>query len=322
MSSSSASSGGLPDSQGPAPLRRTVHQPVLVREVLRLLAPQPGQTIVDGTVGAGGHAQHILKLIGPRGTLFGLDRDAEMLDRAGTVLSAKPQAANCHLVQASYSELRTVLDRYHVAAVDGILLDLGLSSDQLADDRRGFGFASTELDMRFDPREGRPASELLATADESELERIFREYGEEPHSRQIAAEIVQRRRQRPIATAVELSDLVARLRLSRSRAAKPQAAAQVFQALRIAVNEELRHLETMLHQVFRETLRAGGRAVVITFHSLEDRLVKTAFRDKDQWENLTAKPVTATSVEKKMNPRSRAAKLRAAVWKGTAAAPA
>jgi 16S rRNA (cytosine1402-N4)-methyltransferase len=304
MSSSSASSG-LP--------RPTVHQPVLVREVLRCLAPQPGQTIVDGTVGAGGHATHILNLIGPTGTLFGLDRDPEMLARASAACGV---AANCHLVQASYSELRNVLDRFHVETVDGILLDLGLSSDQLADDRRGFGFASGGLDMRFDPTTGQPASELLATASQDELERIFREYGDEPHSRRIAAEIVRQRGQRPIRSAAELAELVGRLRLSRSRAAKPQAAAQVFQALRIAVNDELRHLETMLHQVLRETLRAGGRAVVISFHSLEDRLVKTAFRDKDQWENLTSRPVTASTVEKKMNPRSRAAKLRAAVWKG------
>jgi len=316
MSSSSASFG---------PPRRTVHQPVLLREVLQHLAPRPEQTIVDGTVGAGGHATHILNLIGPTGTLFGLDRDTDMLARAGAVIRAKPQAANCHLVQASYSELRNVLDQFHVDTVDGILLDLGLSSDQLADEGRGFGFASTGLDMRFDPTTGQPASELLATASEDELERIFREYGEESHSRRIAAEIVRRRMQRPIATAAELAELVARLRLSRSRsrsqapAWERSSAAQVFQALRIAANDELRHLETMLHRVFGETLRAGGRAVVISFHSLEDRLVKTAFRDKDQWENLTSKPVTATTVEKKMNPRSRAAKLRAAVWKGPAA---
>ena len=288
-----------------------MHEPVLVREVLRLLALEPGQTLVDGTVGAGGHGVHILKRISPGGTLFGLDRDPEMLSRAAVVLSGE----NCHLVQTSYSELRSVLDRFHVDTVDRILLDLGLSSDQLDDDRRGFRFDSGgPLDMRFDPTQGRPAVELLATESEEELARIFREYGEEPHSSRIARDVVQRRRANRIETGRQLAELIAG---PQQRSGKPgrHPATLVFQALRIAVNEELRHLEITLNQVFQKSLRVGGIAVVITFHSLEDRLVKTAFRDKDQWENLTPKPVTATAVEKKMNPRSRTAKLRAAILK-------
>jgi len=300
MSSSSGASG------------KTVHQPVLVREVIRLLGLEPGLTVVEGTVGGGGHARRILQEIGPEGTLIGLDRDAEMIARAQSVL-AEP---NCHLRQASYSELRTVLDDLDVRNVDRILLDLGLSSDQLADDRRGFGFDSTAgLDMRFDPQTGRPASELLATATKDELADIFQRYGDELHHKRIAAEIIRRRSSRPITSARELSELVADVLPATSRRGGRHPATQVFQALRIAVNEELRHLELTLNQVFRETLRVGGRAAVITFHSLEDRLVKSAFRDREQWENLTPKPITATAVEKKMNPRSRAAKLRAAVLK-------
>ncbi|MFQ5734299.1 MAG: 16S rRNA (cytosine(1402)-N(4))-methyltransferase RsmH [Planctomycetaceae bacterium] len=290
---------------------RTVHQPVLVRDVLRLLAVESGQTVVDGTVGAGGHSQSLLEQIGPGGVLIGLDRDPQMLVRAGAVLDAP----NCHLIHAGYSRLRSVLDQLDVPHVDRILLDLGYSSDQLADEQRGFRFNSDgPLDLRFDTSWGRPAYELLRTAAEEELERILRDFGEERHARKIAAEIVRRRRTQPVATARQLAELAAET-VGGSRGRKHHPATLVFQALRIAVNDELGLLETTLREVFPGVLAPGGRAAVISFHSLEDRLVKHAFRDKDQWENLTAKPVTATAVERKINPRSRSAKLRVAIIK-------
>lgn len=291
---------------------RTVHQPVLVRDVLRLLAVESGHTVVDGTVGAGGHSRLLLEHIGPGGVLIGLDRDPQMLARARVVLDAP----NCHLIHASYSQLPSVLEQLDVSRVDRILLDLGYASDQLADERRGFGFDSEgPLDLRFDTSQGQPAGELLAQAAEEELERIFRDYGEEPHARKLAAEIVRRRSTQPIATARDLSELASGLAGGR-RHRKHHPATLAFQALRIAVNDELGHLEKTLHEVLPAVLVPGGRAAIISFHSLEDRLVKNAFRNKDQWETLTPKPVTATAVERTINPRSRSAKLRAAIRKG------
>jgi len=305
MTASSTPSGGEP---GP-----TLHRPVMVREVLRLLELQPGMTVVDGTVGGGGHSQHILNHIGPEGVLIGLDRDPTMTQRAAAVLAAK----NCRLYTAKYSELRAILDELHVDFVDRLFLDLGMSSDQLADEQRGFSFESPgPLDLRFNPHEGRPAFELLESAALEELERIFREFGEDPFSRQIAREIIRRRGGQPLRTARDLVEIVQQaVPRDARKTSRRHPATRVFQALRIAVNDELRILEYTLHHTVHETLQAGGRSVVLTFHSLEDRLAKIAFRDTSQWHNLTPKPVTATANEQKVNPRSRTAKLRAAVKK-------
>ncbi len=303
-----------------------LHVPVLPREVIKYLDLHPGQIVVDGTVGAGGHSQKILEHIGSEGTLIGLDRDPMMLDFARSVLTE----SNCILRHANYADLSHVLEELEsdddsvavdqqrrFESVDRILVDLGLSSDQLADDSRGFGFqTSGPLDLRFDTSSGQPAWQLVEQSDEDELENLFREYGEERFSRKIAQHLVERRRSRPVRTAQDLVDAVAEaLPTQFQRQSKKQPATRVFQALRIAVNEELTHLATALNEVFHDALSPGGRLVVITFHSLEDRLVKNAFRNAERWHNLTKKPVTATPTEVRLNPRSRTAKLRAAVKK-------
>lgn len=321
----------------PASSSGAVHIPVLPAEVLHWLDPQPGQVIVDGTVGAGGHAALILPRIQPGGRLIGLDRDPMMLTHAQCVLSNAAVAsgstagqassgtqieassgtrieAGFELVHASYAELQRVLGDLGVEVVDGVLVDLGLSSDQLAHADRGFGFESAGLDMRFDPTHGRSAAELLNSAPAEELADIFYHYGEERFARRIARRIVEKR---PIETATQLAELVKRAVPGHGRQ-RIHPATRVFQALRIAVNDELGALEALLGRELPASLRPGGRAVVISFHSLEDRIVKRAFRD-GPWEVLTKKPVTASADEERQNPRSRSAKLRAAKWLGSAA---
>jgi len=302
------------------------HIPVLLREVLSHLELEAGQIVVDGTVGAGGHSREILKVIGPSGTLIGVDRDWTMLEIARSGLTE----SNCHLVHASYAHLQHVLtSELHIPAVDRILLDLGLSSVQLADEERGFSFhAHGPLDLRFDVKRGMPAWELLARISEHDLADIIFRYGEEPQSRRIARHLVDWRSTRPIRTSRDLATAVAAASSSRqSQTAARHPATRVFQALRIEVNQELDQLGaalggttrggttlggTTLPGVLQSCLKPGGIAVIISFHSLEDRIVKQAFRNQELWQILTPKPVSATIAEQRANPRSRTAKLRAA----------
>ncbi len=288
-----------------------VHRPVLLREVVQFLEVSPGLIVVDGTVGAGGHSRILLEHLGPTGKLIGLDRDPMMLDQASKVLDDP----RCILKQASYAQLPEILDQLGFERIDRVLLDLGLSSDQLADRSRGFSFQSDgPLDMRFDTSQGTPAAELLATLDEDDLADLFFQYGEELASRAIARTIVLRRATQPLQTAADLVATIDEALHSGSRR-RPEThpATRVFQALRIAANRELEHLQTFLANILPLRLNANGRAVIITFHSLEDRLVKDAFRDQELWQNLTRKPVTARAAEQRMNPRCRTAKLRAAL---------
>ncbi|MFH5806482.1 16S rRNA (cytosine(1402)-N(4))-methyltransferase RsmH [Alienimonas sp. DA493] len=290
-----------------------MHRPVLVREVLTALALQPGLTVVDGTVGAGGHAAKIAAAVGRTGRVIGVDRDALMLRHAAEALAPFPWAT---VHQASHSELRGVLDDAGVDRADAVLLDLGLSSDQLADETRGFAFQLGDgrgggpLDLRFDVRHGRPAADLLVEADEAELTRIFTDYGEHPRAAAIAAEIVRRRDAAPIRFADELAALVESVAPAGGGS---HPAVRIFQALRIAVNDELGHVERTLADVLPAVLKPGGRAAILTFHSLEDRLVKRAFVEANGWRPLGKKPVTATPSEIRLNPRARSAKLRTAV---------
>lgn len=282
------------------------HVPVLAAEVLEYLDPQPGQTIVDGTVGAGGHAALIAQRLGPNGRLIGMDQDPTML------ALARPRIVGCQvdLVHANFGDLRATLDEHNVHAIDGMVVDLGFASDQMANAQRGFSFQSDgPLDMRLDPTAGETAGDLVNRWDERTLADVFWEYGEERFSRRIARRIVETRQREPITTTRQLAELVRRCVPRQRSGIDP--ATRVFQALRIAVNDELGALERLLEGL-PACLKPNGRAVIISFHSLEDRRVKQAFRDKELWNALTRKPVMASAGEMQANPRSRSAKLRAA----------
>jgi 16S rRNA (cytosine1402-N4)-methyltransferase len=286
------------------------HIPVLPAEVIRYLEPAPGQLIVDATVGAGGHARILLDHAGPTGRLIGLDQDREMLELARTSLHGLPVT----LVQANFDQLRGELDRMQIGAVDRVLADLGVCSDQIGVAERGFSFQQAgPLDMRMDRSGGQTAQMLLSQSSERELADLFWRYGDERFSRRIARRIVETRRRSPLESTTDLANLVRRC-IPRPRSGKPASidpATRVFQALRIAVNDELGNLERFL-QALPACLKPGGRAVLISFHSLEDRLVKRAFKDEPGWEILTRKPIRPGETELRENPRARSARLRAA----------
>jgi len=286
----------------------SIHIPVLHKEVLDYLQPLPGQVVVDGTLGGGGHTRLLAERVGPDGFVLALDRDPRAIAAAERSLAGLP----VKLAQANFAELPELVRSLGLPAVDGVLLDLGLSSDQLADAARGFSFDSRgPLDLRFDPTEGEPAWQLLERVREEPLANLIYEFGEERFSRRIARRIVQVRRSEPIRTADQLARLV-RSCVPRGGRQRIDAATRTFQALRIAVNDELGSLKRALEQI-PSWLRPGGRFVVISFHSLEDRLVKEAFRAAPLLERLCNKPVRPSDLECDVNPRSRSAKLRAAV---------
>lgn len=288
--------------------RRTVHLPVLLKEVVDWLAPQPGMTFVDGTLGGGGHSRALAEAVGPAGRLIALDRDPAALETAEEELAGLPVT----LVHSNFSDLPEVLSQLGVAAIDGALLDLGLSSDQLVDERRGFSFSTAgPLDLRFDPTSGEPAARLVNRLTAEHLADLIYHYGEERYSRRIAAAIIERRREHPIETSAELADIIRRVVPSSRDSRRIDPATRTFQALRIAVNKELESLETALRRI-PDCLQPGGRLAIISFHSLEDRRVKEAFRSDPRLEVLTRKPVVPGEPELSLNPRSRSAKLRIA----------
>lgn len=270
------------------------------------MAPAPGKVMVDGTAGAGGHTSALAERVLPGGRVIGLDRDPDMLELARSRCDGLP----VELVHSPYDELGEVLSDRGLDGVDGLLVDLGLSSDQLAWADRGFSFAlDGPLDMRFDPTDGPTAADLLNSWPEERLADVFYQYGEERHSRRIARRVVEERRKRRIETTQELARIIRASSPGKWGAIDPST--RVFQALRIAVNGELDRLDRFLQQA-PDWLRPGGRLVVISFHSLEDRRVKNAFRGDDRLEVLTRKVVVATDEERNQNPRARSAKLRVA----------
>lgn len=285
-----------------------VHVPVLLDEILEWLQPLPGKTLVDGTLGGGGHTRALAQLVAPDGLVIALDCDPAAIESAAQRLVGLP----IKLVEANFAEMPEVLEQLEIPAVDGVVLDLGLSSDQLADRQRGFSFdAEGPLDLRFNPNEGRPAWQLLERIDAEDLANLIYEYGEERLSRRIARKIVDRRRQQPIRTAAELASLVRSCYPRPKGRPRIDPATRTFQALRIAVNEELSSLESALKRI-PDCLKPGGRLAVISFHSLEDRRVKEAFRDDPRLQALTRKPLVPTDAEVARNPRARSAKLRIA----------
>jgi 16S rRNA (cytosine1402-N4)-methyltransferase len=300
------------------------HVPVLLPEVIESLHPEAGKRYLDGTLGGGGHTEAILVKSSPDGQVLGLDRDDEAiaiarqrLDRFGRRFLAR---------QASFAEAKDALARMGWDAVDGVVLDLGISSHQIDAAERGFSFrADAKLDMRMDRRQAVDAQQMVNALSGDELERIFRDYGEETKARRIAQAVVAERKQRPIHTTTELVKIVERVKGRGRRHHHP--ATQVFQALRIAVNQELGHLARFLESGF-ELMRPGARMAIISFHSLEDRMVKTAFRKWSRaclcpprvlrcqcgWSQkvrlLTKKPRLPSDREINANPRARSAKLR------------
>jgi 16S rRNA (cytosine1402-N4)-methyltransferase len=285
------------------------HVPVLPGEVLEYLAPAPGQAIVDATVGAGGHSRLVAERLGPQGRLIGLDQDAAMLALARPYLVGLPVT----LVQANFDELPEVLAKLKIEAVDGVLADLGVCSDQMDDAARGLSFQQPgPLDMRLNASLGEPASDLIRRLSERDLADLFWQFGEERFSRRIARRIVETRGKAPLETTEQLAELVRRcVPRPRGRRSSIDPATRVFQALRIAVNDELGALDRLL-AVLPDCIKPQGRAVIISFHSLEDRRVKHAFRAKNLWDVLTRKPVQPGEEEVRKNPRARSAKLRAA----------
>lgn len=291
----------------------TVHIPVLPREILELGNPQPGQTWVDGTGGGGGHSKLLLDALGESGRLLVIDRDPLAVNKLTELLGARAVVQH-----GSYDQAPLFLKQNSWQSADGILLDLGLSSDQLADRDRGFSFQTEgELDMRFDPSCGLAAWQWLARVDERTLADTIFKYGEERFSRRIARRIVEARKTEPIKTADQLRELIYRCvpagRPSKfgRKHGRIDPATRTFQALRIAINEELEILEHAL-RVLPDCLTLGGQLLIISFHSLEDRLVKHAFRNDARLEVVTRKPIEAAEAEISDNPRSRSAKLRVA----------
>jgi 16S rRNA (cytosine1402-N4)-methyltransferase len=295
---------------------RPAHLPVLLDEVLTWLDPKPAGRYCDATLGLGGHARAVLERSAPDGRLIGIDRDPAALEAAR--LTLKPFGDRVTLVHARFSQAREVLDRLGMVPIDGFVIDLGVSSPQLDRAERGFSFRNDgPLDMRMDPTTGETAADLLRRIDEEELVRIIREYGEERHAARVAHAIVQARNTGDLDTTGKLAALVARAIPRHEFGKNP--ATRTFQALRIAVNEELTELERFL-EVAADCLRPGGRLCVIAFHSLEDRIAKRRLRalaGKDGGgpavlKILTKHVVQASGEERARNPRSRSAHLRAA----------
>jgi 16S rRNA (cytosine1402-N4)-methyltransferase len=305
------------------------HLPVMPGEVIETLSPQPGSLHIDATVGGGGHTERILEAATPDGRVLGLDADDAAIDRVAQRLARFGD--RLVLRRSNFRELATVAPGAGFGAVDGMLFDLGLSSFQLADRERGFGFrAGGPLDMRFDASRGVPAAELIATLSADELAALFRKYGEEPSAWKLAKGIVAARATTPIETAEELAALVERLSPPNPRLRRRiHPATRVFQALRIAVNEELDALEDGLAAAM-DLLRPGGRLVVLSYHSLEDRIVKRFLNGErrgcvcppeapvcvcgraPRLRLVTRPSLTPTEAEIEANPRARSARLRAA----------
>jgi len=303
----------MPKSSNPD-FSSTIHTPVLLEEAIRFLAPVDGGIYIDGTLGLAGHAEKILQSCGPSGRVIGFEWDANALELARKRLTSFGERFRA--IHGNYSKMLEGLADMGLQKIDGLLLDLGVSSLQFDSGERGFSFlADGPLDMRMDTREQVNAEQIINEYSKEDLADIFYYYGEERQARRIAAHIVEERIKNRITTTSHLAKVVAAAVPRKYQPKKIHAATKVFQALRIAVNNELDNLETLL-DALPQILKVGGRVCIISFHSLEDRLVKWKFKETDELHVLTKKPVTPSPEEIKTNPRARSAKLRAAYLKG------
>ena len=286
------------------------HRTVLLHEAVHGLLTTLDGVYVDGTFGRGGHSRLLLSKLSPQGRLIAFDRDPEAV-AAASAGATRVEDPRFSILHANFAHMREALLAMGIEKVNGLLLDLGVSSPQIDNPARGFSFRfDAPLDMRMDTTRGESAADFLARADERQLAEVIKDYGEERFARQIAKALVARREGgAPIRTTAELSQLVARA--VRTREAGQDPATRTFQALRIFVNAELKALDEGLNASL-DLLAPGARLAVIAFHSLEDRRVKQAFADTNIWDRLTRKPVVASPRETHDNPRSRSAKLRAA----------
>ena len=286
------------------------HIPVLVREVLEGMDLKPGGIYVDGTLGAGGHAKAILKSCPDIKFFIGFDLDQQSMSEAGVAL--KGFGDKVLLFYGNFKDMAKVLFSEEIERVDGVLLDLGISSWQLEHGERGFSFQKDEpLDMRMDRTCGVTASEMVNELPEDVLSKLIKNYGEERWARRIARAIIKKRTDSPILTSAALAKVVCLAVPPKYRYGRIHPATRTFQALRIAVNQELENLKEALGDI-PECLNTGGRFCVISFHSLEDRMVKDVFRSDERLKPITKKPITAKEDEIHKNPRARSAKLRVA----------
>lgn len=304
-----------------------VHKSVLLQECLDSLNIKPDGIYLDGTLGGAGHSSEIVKRL-DTGRLIGVDRDQVALQAAGERL--KPYADRVTLVHSNFQEVASVLDQLGIDQIDGMLFDLGVSSPQLDDGARGFSYmADAPLDMRMNREDALTAYDVVNTWDRQELKKIFYEYGEERYAPQVAAAIERRRAEKPIETTLELVDVIRSAMPPQALREKQHPAKRVFQAIRIAVNDELGSVSRMMEAAIPR-LKPGGRLAVITFHSLEDRIVKSAMQQaakgcvcppefpicvcgkKPQIKIVTRKPIVSGEAELNENPRARSAKLRVA----------
>ncbi len=295
-----------------------MHVPVLLQEVLKYLAPQPNENFIDGTLGTGGYTKAILELTAPHGRVLGVDLDKEAYQRAQeTLVQNHIDKERLLFRQGNFSALRTIVTQTNLGKISGIVLDLGLNTDSLENSGRGFSFKKDEpLLMTFTAdwqNAPRTAATIVNSYSERELADIFWRYGEEKYSRSIARNIVSARKRNPITTTQALTSIIEQSVPKGYERGRINPATRTFQALRIATNDELNNLKTALEEI-PNLLPEGGRYVVVSFHSLEDRLVKRAFRklkENGQAKILTPKPVVAGESEINLNPKSHSAKLRA-----------